>query len=215
MLRTRHGSEEDVPQKPADGKAYGSSGNATFTDEHGQPIEGGPLFEEDGPTTNPEDSAATENPDAGLAKIGDATDASTDAINDAAKAVDGMAQVDPDVQPDTQCMGSIRKSMKRSLGFGFGESVELGMGREFCRKYMLENAEGFSFRRNDPFKLGDVVQADGIPMLFVVKASLYHAVAAVVERARALLFVDAWDGQRLVVVADSLVVVFFAVECVA
>ena len=173
VLRTRHGIEDDIPQKPTDGKAYGSSGNATFTDEHGNPIKGGPLFEEDGPTTDPEQEPA-ENPDAGLAKMADATDTSTAAINDAAKAVDDLAKAEGDNEPnsqpaDTQCMSSIGKSLKRGFGFGLGESVERGMGREFCSKYMLENAEGFAFRRNDPFKLGDVVQADSIPMLFVVK----------------------------------------------
>ena len=172
VLRTRHGIEDDVPQKPTDGKAYGSSGNATFTDDHGQPIDGGPLFEEDGPTTNPEDSAPTENPDAGLEKVGEANEASTAAINDAAKAVSDMAAAEgnePNSQPaDTQCMSSIGKSLKRGFGFGLGESVETGMGREFCRKYMFENS-GNCCRQGGQFKLGDVVQADGIPVLFVVK----------------------------------------------
>ena len=150
-LKTQVPPEEvsDVPQKPTDGKAYGSSGNATYTDEHGKPVENGPLFEEDGPTVQPEDADAV--------------------AADVAEAVVG--ENDPNgAEPQTDCMNSLGKSLKRGIKGGlspFSESVERGMGRGFTQKYMLECNSCLC--QNNPFKLGDVVSASGIPMLFVVK----------------------------------------------
>lgn len=192
-LKTQVPPEEvaDVPQKPKDGKAYGSSGNATFTDEHGNPIENGPLFEEDGPTVEPdddetetqaivEDEAVRNAPS--QEQQADAEDAKKSAevvgdVSDAAEQLKGAFEQmgaeenSPNgAEPQTDCMNSLGKSLKRGIKGGFSpfsESVELGMGRKFSRKYMLECNSCIC--QNNPFKLGDVVSANGIPMLFVVK----------------------------------------------
>jgi hypothetical protein len=166
--------EDDVPQKPTDGKAYGSSGNATFTDKHGKAVENGPLFEEDGPTMLPESEEEVAEPapevdDTAMEQSMDATQAATEELADAVK---DMTDDEPNgAQADTEA-SMLGKSLNRGLKGGlspFSESVEKGMGREFTHKYMLENSAGFNFRQDEPFKLGDVVQANGIPVLFVVK----------------------------------------------
>lgn len=187
----------DVPQKPKDGKAYGSSGNATYTDEHGKPKENGPLFEEDVPDEgSPAEEGIVENeegaaaPDSSsgndqaqqqaqqeiaedAARGAEATDDIVKATEDLKSSVEKMAgdENSPNgAMPQTDCMTSLGKSLKRGLKGGFSpfsESVERGMGRDFSRKYMLECGSGLC--RSNPFKLGDVVQAGNIPMLFVVK----------------------------------------------
>lgn len=125
------GAEDEidgVPQKRDDNKAFGSSGNPTFKDKDGKPMEFGPLFEEE---PQPNDDTA-----------------------------------------EPECFGSIKKSFNRSMKGGLhfcGESVERGMGRDFVRKYMLECNCGGCCCADNPYKLGDVVNVEGIPMLFVVK----------------------------------------------
>lgn len=167
----------DVPQKPKDGKAYGSSGNATYTDEHGKPVDNGPLFEEDGPTVQPEDAGAdqqmAEEAKQGAELAGDLSQA-TEQLQDGFKQMTGdngaPAGTEGGAPSDTQCMTSLGKSLKRGIKGGFrpfGDAVERGMGREFSRKYLCECNSGIC--QNNPFKLGDVVSASGIPMLFVVK----------------------------------------------
>lgn len=165
------GEKVEVPQKPADGKAYGSSGNATYTDEHGNPVENGPLFEEDGPTSQPEGEADAGVQQADMEKMGDANEEIGDAVDGLQKPMEDLAAAEgePNSAPaDTECNFGIRRSFNRALNMSpFGESVERGMGREFCRKYLAECSCGGLC--NNPYKLGDVVQAKGIPMMFVVK----------------------------------------------
>ena len=170
-LKTQVPAEEvaDVPQKPKDGKAYGSSGNATFTDEHGKAKENGPLFEEDGPTVQPEDTGTSEEAKQG-AEIADDVSKAAEQLKDGIEQMAGGENSPNGAEPQTDCMNSLGKSLKRGIKGGFSpfsESVERGMGREFSRKYMLECNSCIC--QNNPFKLGDVVSASGIPMLFVVK----------------------------------------------
>lgn len=167
---------DEVPQKPTDGKAYGSSGNATFTDEHGNAIENAPLFEEDGPTTTVDgepsgSQAVPEEPSMDTLKQ------SNDAVGDAAREIQKAGEAitaeegtgEPNGAPaDTECT-SIGKSLKRGMSLSLSESVVKGMGREFARKYMFENAAPSFYTANNPFKLGDAVQVQGVPRIFVVK----------------------------------------------
>ena len=198
----------DVPQKPKDGKAYGSSGNATYTDEHGKPVENGPLFEEDGPTVMPESTETNQLAEEAQADDAQADESQAEEAKESAEEAKKSAEVAGDVSQateqlkngieqmtgydnssngtpaengapagteggapsDTQCMTSLGKSLKRGIRGGFrpfGDAVERGMGREFSRKYLCECNSGIC--QNNPFKLGDVVSASGIPMLFVVK----------------------------------------------
>ena len=164
--KAEDGEVVEVPQKPADGKAYGSSGNATYTDEHGEPKENGPLFEEDGPTTQPEE--------ADLGKLDESNKEVSDAVNDLEQPMQDLASAEgeePNSAPaDTECNFGIRRSFNRALNVSpFGEAAERGMGREFCKKYLAECEAGNLCARHNPFKLGDVVQASGIPVMFVVK----------------------------------------------
>jgi hypothetical protein len=173
----------EVPQKPKGDKAYGSSGNQTFTDEHGNPIENGPLFEEDGPTTNVDSStndSQTQTPDVPVANP-EQLQQSNDNIGEAAQEIqkagetiqnikgsDNAPAGTPDGAPaDTE--SSLGKSFARSFSFGLGESVVRGMGRDFARRYMLECAAPSAYTANNPFKLGDAVQVNGVPRIFVVK----------------------------------------------
>jgi hypothetical protein len=134
----------DVPKPPKDGKAYGSSGNATFRDKKGKPIENGPLFEED----SPEDTVG-------------------EPITDGAEQSAPAEGADPDA--DFEGAGtSIGKSLKRGLSFSL-ESVRTGMGSEFVNKYLMEQASDLQGCRNNPFQLGDAVQVNGIPRIFIVK----------------------------------------------
>ena len=162
----------DVPQKPKDGKAYGSSGNATYTDEHGKPVENGPLFEEDGPTVPPEDADTVDAANTNVVDTSN-TENTLPVVdeNDPNGASAVVDENDPNsAEPQTDCMTSLGKSLKRGIKGGirpFGDAVERGMGRGFTQKYMLECNSCLC--QNNPFKLGDVVSASGIPMLFVVK----------------------------------------------
>ena len=191
-LTTRKAPEvfdDEIPQKPKDGKAYGSSGNATFRDKEGKAIENGPLFEEDGPTMTEDDTAELDAPsleegDEGIANtdenkelIGNSVNEVIDGAQNIKDAIEKSTQsteevpVDNNTQPpaDTQCMSSIGKSLKRGMSFSLGESVEKGMGSEFVNKYMFECCSGACCCRENPFKLGDAVQVAGIPRIFIVK----------------------------------------------
>ena len=145
------GAEDEidgVPQKRDDNKAFGSSGNPTFKDKEGKPMEFGPLFEEE--------------PDTDAAPV----------TGEVASLPDDDTSIPNDDTPNEECFGSIKKSFNRSMKGGLhfcGESVERGMGHEFVRKYMLECNCGGCCCADNPYKLGDVVNVEGIPMLFVVK----------------------------------------------
>ena len=190
VLRTV--SEADVPQPPKDGKAFGSSGNPTYTDKHGQPLEDGPLFEDDGPTDNPPADAGTQQTDASdgqaddspspeeLEKASEASTATSDGVNEMTDTVNKLAadvqneeggeNVPNGAPADTQAMHNpVRNALKRSFSIGFGESVERGMGTGFVNRYLFESGSGCCYTRNNPFKLGDAVQVQGIPRIFIVK----------------------------------------------
>jgi len=175
---------DGVPQPRTDGKAFGSSGNPTFTDQHGNPVDGGPLFEEDGPTVDP-----NATPDAGAQsaeavqdamkangeandKVGEAAQELEEPMKQLANAESAESGADAgtanDVQANPECkMNPVGRSLKRGLAFSM-ESVERGMGRNFVNKYMFESGSACCARSN-PFQLGDAVQVAGIPRIFIVK----------------------------------------------
>ena len=170
---------DGVPQPPTDGKAFGSSGNPTFTDQHGNPLEGGPLFEEDGPTVDPDQAdAGAQNTDAVSSamkasgesneKVGEAVQELEEPLKQLADAESADAGTANDVQANPECkMNPVGRSLKRGLAFSM-ESVERGMGKNFVNKYMFENGSSCCARTN-PFQLGDAVQVAGIPRIFIVK----------------------------------------------
>lgn len=197
VLRTQSSQDvtDDVPQPPKDGKAYGSSGNATFKDKKGESIENGPLFEEDGPTDSPDEFRAL-NEDAlgegiedipGIGKVVELGKQVVQGAKDTVQGiVDGADELKGNLEQvaeaeageesnsapaDTECAGvsPVGNSLKRGLSIGFGESVEKGMGREFVNRYLFESGSGACFCRNNPFQLGDAVQVAGIPRIFIVK----------------------------------------------
>jgi hypothetical protein len=166
---------DGVPQPRTDGKAFGSSGNPTYTDQHGKPIDGGPLFEEDGPTVDPADQV-----DSAMQASAQANEQVADATADLQTAAENLANAESteaagttgtsdanNVNPDEQCMNPVGRSLKRGLAFSM-ESVERGMGRNFVNKYMFE-CDNTGCTRNNPFQLGDAVQVSGIPRIFIVK----------------------------------------------
>ena len=163
---------DGVPQPRTDGKAFGSSGNPTFTDQHGTPIEGGPLFEEDGPTVEPEQGI--EQVGSAMKAAGEANDKVAEAAEELKKplediaAAEGSANEANGAQANPECkMNPVGRSLHRSLAFSM-ESVERGMGKNFVNKYIFEcNNAGCT--RNNPFQLGDAVQVAGIPRIFIVK----------------------------------------------
>lgn len=171
-------ADDEIPQKPKDGKAYGSSGNATFRDKEGKAIENGPLFEEDGPTEQPE-GGETEQPEQQPAAepsqsdtkshVNNAASSTKDAANAIGDAVNNAMNNPGEIPIDEECTTSIGKSLKRGMSFSLGESVEKGMGSEFVNKYMFECCSGACCCRENPFKLGDAVQVAGIPRIFIVK----------------------------------------------
>lgn len=175
---------EGVPQPRTDGKAFGSSGNPTFTDQHGNPIDGGPLFEEDGPTVDPNATpdAGAQNSEAVNAamkanseandKVGEAAQELEEPMKQLANAESAESGADTgtanDVQANPECkMNPVGRSLKRGLAFSM-ESVERGMGSNFVNKYMFESGNACC-TRNNPFQLGDAVQVAGIPRIFIVK----------------------------------------------
>lgn len=175
---------DGVPQPRTDGKAFGSSGNPTFTDQHGNPIDGGPLFEEDGPTVDPNATtdAGTQNSEAVNAamkanseandKVGDAAQELEEPMKQLADAESAESGSDTgtanDVQANPECkMNPVGRCLKRGLAFSM-ESVERGMGSNFVNKYMFESGSACC-ARNNPFQLGDAVQVAGIPRIFIVK----------------------------------------------
>ncbi|MBR2306032.1 MAG: hypothetical protein IKA48_02370 [Fibrobacter sp.] len=175
---------EGVPQPRTDGKAFGSSGNPTFTDQHGNPIDGGPLFEEDGPTVDPNATpdAGTQNSEAVNAamkanseandKVGEAAQELEEPMKQLADAESAESGADTgtanDAPANQECkMNPVGRSLKRGLAFSM-ESVERGMGRNFVNKYMFESGSACC-ARNNPFQLGDAVQVAGIPRIFIVK----------------------------------------------
>lgn len=170
---------DGVPQPPTDGKAFGSSGNPTFTDQHGNPLEGGPLFEEDGPTVDPDQAdAGAQNTDAVSSamkasgesneKVGEAVQELEEPLKQLADAESADSGTANDVQANPECkMNPVGRSLKRGLAFSM-ESVERGMGKNFVNKYMFENGSSCCARTN-PFQLGDAVQVAGIPRIFIVK----------------------------------------------
>lgn len=185
---------DGVPQPRTDGKSFGSSGNPTYTDEHGNPLDNGPLFEEfeeDGPTMGPtmgptineseEQGAeaatqATDNVKAALDAGNAANDAVGESADELAKGIEPLAQAEGttgtsdanSATPTEEChLNPVGRSLKRSLAFSM-ESVERGMGRNFVNKYMFESGSACC-TRNNPFQLGDAVQANGIPRIFIVK----------------------------------------------
>lgn len=173
ILRTQpapRGEVADVPQPPKDGKAFGSSGNPTYTDHQGNPIHNGPLFEEDGDDAAQDDAASQPQFDT----IDSANDAITQAAEELQSGVEQAMQEDGSSEPnsapaDTQCCNSLGKSIKRSMSFSLGESVTKGMGSEFTRKYLAECQGGVFCTRCNPYQLGDVVRVNNIPRLFIVK----------------------------------------------
>jgi len=165
---------DGVPQPRTDGKAFGSSGNPTFTDQHGTPVKGGPLFEEDGPTVDPEQNSdglgsvqsAMQASSEANEKIGEAADTLKEPLEQVA-AAEGANEANG-ATPAPECkMNPVGRSLKRGLSFSL-ESVERGMGRNFVNRYMLESETACCARTN-PFQLGDAVQAAGIPRIFIVK----------------------------------------------
>lgn len=189
ILRTESGpTEADVPQPPKDGKAFGSSGNPTYTDQHGKPIEDGPLFEEDAPEQAPPDAgAATPENDELAEKAAEVGSESNGKVHDAAESMQAPLQQVVDAEKAeaaaaanddsdtangapgaTECkLNPVANSLKRGLAFSM-ESIERGMGTGFVNKYMFESASGCCCRTN-PFQLGDAVQVAGIPRIFIVK----------------------------------------------
>lgn len=173
---------DGVPQPRTDGKAFGSSGNPTFTDQHGNPIDGGPLFEEDGPTVDPNATpdAGAQNSEAVNAamkanseandKVGEAAQELEEPMKQLADAESAEGTTDTaNSAPGTEeCMGSLKRSLNKSFSIGLGESVERGMGKAFVNKYMFESGSACC-ARNNPFQLGDAVQVAGIPRIFIVK----------------------------------------------
>lgn len=175
---------EGVPQPRTDGKAFGSSGNPTFTDQHGNPIDGGPLFEEDGPTVDPNATpdAGAQNSEAVNAamkanseandKVGEAAQELEEPMKQLADAESAESGADTgtanSAPPDTQAMNSLERSMNKGFSFSLRESVERGMGKAFVNKYMFESGSACC-ARNNPFQLGDAVQVAGIPRIFIVK----------------------------------------------
>lgn len=175
---------EGVPQPRTDGKAFGSSGNPTFTDQHGNPIDGGPLFEEDGPTVDPNatpdagaqsseavDAAMKANSEAND-KVGEAAQELEEPMKQLADAESAESGADTgtanDAPANPECkMNPVGRSLKRGLAFSM-ESVERGMGSNFVNKYMFESGSACC-ARNNPFQLGDAVQVAGIPRIFIVK----------------------------------------------
>lgn len=170
---------DGVPQPPTDGKAFGSSGNPTFTDQHGNPLEGGPLFEEDGPTVDPNQADAgaqdTEAVSSAMKASGESNEKVGEAVQELEEPLKQLADTESadagtanDVQANPECkMNPVGRSLKRGLAFSM-ESVERGMGRNFVNKYMFESGSACCARTN-PFQLGDAVQVAGIPRIFIVK----------------------------------------------
>lgn len=174
-------ADEEIPQKPKDGKAYGSSGNATFKDKEGKAIENGPLFEEDGPTIVEEEMSEqpaegeeqqqqqqqTPEPPPQAKQSMDEDVAAAEELQSGLEK--GMNDSNGDIPIDMEHITSVGKSFARGMSFGLGESVEKGMGSEFVNKYMFECCSGACCCRENPFKLGDAVQVAGIPRIFIVK----------------------------------------------
>lgn len=164
-----------VPQPRKDGKAFGSSGNPTFTDQHGNPLKNGPLFEEDGPTVDPIQEGESQGIDqvsGAMKATADANDKVGEAVAELEKPLADMATAEANeangAPADPECkMNPVGRSLKRSLAFSL-ESVERGMGRNFVNKYMFENSAACC-QRIKPFQLGDAVQAGDIPRIFIVK----------------------------------------------
>ena len=181
FLSTNDGSEEDngeseddsenevdgVPQPPKDGKSYGSAGNPTFHDKKGNSIDNGPLFEE------PQENA--EAPIADSTSGGDAIDELNKGTDELKNAVEQEAN---GAQADNEA--SFGRCLKNSLSkFKSFEAIERGMGREFVRKYQFESsAPAMNICRTNPFELGQVVQPNSIPMLFIVKKNDGNTITA-------------------------------------
>lgn len=181
-LTTKSGDTQEiegVPQPRTDGKAFGSSGNPTYTDQHGTPLADGPLFEEDGPTVNPlpegeegdgldaVNDAMKANSEAND-KVGEAAHELEDSLNTIAASEGGATSEANSAPSANECkLNPVANSLHRGLAFSL-ESVERGMGRNFVNKYMFESGSACCARSN-PFQLGDAVQVAGIPRIFIVK----------------------------------------------
>ena len=195
---------DGVPQPPTDGKAFGSSGNPTFTDQHGNPLEGGPLFEEDGPTVDPDQAdAGAQNTDAVSSamkasgesneKVGEAVQELEEPLKQLADAESADSGTANDVQANPECkMNPVGRSLKRGLAFSM-ESVERGMGKNFVNKYMFENGSSCCARTN-PFQLGDAVQVAGIPRIFIVKNNAGNMITTAKPTNCAADFAQGKDG---------------------